>query len=99
MAARSRKVVLHERWRDKIRASMLINRLTNHVLGKIEMSKTQVAAAVCLLRKVVPDISSVEYTGADGGPMEIKLVGYHDSLSLPAPALPAPDPEGAGLRH
>lgn len=63
MAARSNKTVLHEKWREKIRASMLINRLRNHVLGRIEMSATQLRAAEILLRKAIPDLSAVEHTG------------------------------------
>src|ERR1700748_3224924 len=42
--------------RQKIRTSMLINRLQNHVLGRIEMSKTQLQAAGILLRKTLPDM-------------------------------------------
>lgn len=42
--------------RAKIRTSMLINRLQNHVAGKLEMSKTQIQAAGILLRKTLPDM-------------------------------------------
>lgn len=63
MSARSSKVVLHEQWREKIRASMLLNRLRDHVLGKCELSATQVRAAEVLLRKVLPDLAAVEHTG------------------------------------
>jgi hypothetical protein len=42
--------------RQKIRTSMLINRLQNHVAGKLEMSKTQIQAAGILLRKTLPDM-------------------------------------------
>ena len=42
--------------RQKIRTSMLINRLQNHVLGRIDMSKTQLQAAGILLRKTLPDM-------------------------------------------
>lgn len=35
---------------------MLINRLQNHVAGKLEMSKTQIQAAGILLRKTLPDM-------------------------------------------
>lgn len=52
-----------ERLRRKIRAGMLVNRLREHVLGRIEMTETQVAAARVLLKKVLPDIAQVEHTG------------------------------------
>lgn len=42
--------------RQKIRTSMLINRLQNHVLGRIDMSKTQLQAAGILLKKTLPDM-------------------------------------------
>lgn len=49
--------------RSKIQASQLINRLTDHVLGGLEMSPTQVRAAEVLLRKSIPDLSAVELDG------------------------------------
>jgi hypothetical protein len=42
---------------------MLINRLTNHIIGRIEMSPTQLAAIQTLLRKCLPDLSAVAHTG------------------------------------
>lgn len=56
--------------RARIRAGGITKRLEDHVLGKVEMSASQVSAALGLLRKVVPDISAVEHTGRDGGPIE-----------------------------
>lgn len=35
---------------------MLINRLQNHVAGRLDMSKTQIQAAGILLRKTLPDM-------------------------------------------
>ena len=55
MAARNRTWT-PEVVRQKIRTSMLINRLQNHVLGRLEMSKTQLTAAGILLRKTLPDM-------------------------------------------
>ncbi len=43
--------------REKIRASQLVNRLENHVLGEVEMKPTQVTAALGLLKKCVPDMT------------------------------------------
>ena len=63
MAARSHKVELDERWRNKIRVSMLLNHLRNHVLGRNNMSPTQVRAAEILLRKCLPDLASIEHSG------------------------------------
>lgn len=49
--------------RRRIRATQLMRRLAKHALGKVEMTQTQVKAAEILLRKVVPDIKSVEHSG------------------------------------
>jgi len=45
--------------REKIRASQIINRLQDHVDGTVELSSTQVRSAEILLKKAVPDISTV----------------------------------------
>lgn len=55
MAARDRTWT-PDKVRQKIRTSMLINRLQNHVLGRLDMSKTQLQAAGILLRKTLPDM-------------------------------------------
>lgn len=59
-----RKKLTHDmRTREKIRTSQLINRLENHVLGKIELSATQVTAALGLMKKTLPDLTAVEHSG------------------------------------
>lgn len=57
--------------RDKIKASQLINRLQDHVFGKIELSATQVTAANTLLRKCVPDLQATEHSGEQNHKLEI----------------------------
>lgn len=52
--------------RVKIQASQLINRLRDHVLGKVDLSATQVRAAEILLKKAIPDLSQIQGTGDDG---------------------------------
>lgn len=57
--------------KDRIRASMLINRLERFVLGEKDpangkfesLSPAQVTAALGLLRKSVPDLAAIEHTG------------------------------------
>lgn len=60
MAARTRRIALAEDTRLKIKAAMLINRLTNHATGDIELSATQVRAIEVLLKKVLPDLQAIE---------------------------------------
>jgi hypothetical protein len=65
MAKRKNIIRQDENTRQKIRTSQLINRLTNHVLGKLKkpMDSTQVTAALGLLKKVLPDLSSTDVKG------------------------------------
>ena len=43
-------------------------------------------------------VTQLQAQDSDGQPLAIGLIAYHPS-QLPAPALPAPDPESTGLRH
>jgi hypothetical protein len=54
---------LDQRVREKIQASMLIRALHDCVDGRNKMTSVQVRAAEVLLRKVVPDLTAVEYSG------------------------------------
>ena len=84
MAARKLRPFHTDEIRAKIQASQLINRLTDHALGKIELSPTQIKAIEVLLKKSVPDLSSVQLTGPgeDGEHIvahRIELVGVRPS--------------------
>ena len=58
--------------RSKIQASQLINRLSDHVLGEVELSSTQVQAAKILLDKVLSNApQQTEISGPDGGPLQV----------------------------
>ena len=72
MAARLRKTHQDD-VRMKIQASQLVNRLTDHALGKVELSSTQVRSIEILLRKSIPDLSNVQLTGEDGESLSINL--------------------------
>ena len=63
MARTKRNAMNIEEARRKIQTTQLINRLTNHVLGKIDMQPSQVTAALGLLRKSLPDMQAVEHSG------------------------------------
>lgn len=65
MAARKRNGgKLTEKTRERIRVSMLLNRLTDHIEGKVELSQSQVRAIEILLRKTLPDLQSTEMHGS-----------------------------------
>jgi hypothetical protein len=53
-------VKLTEEHRAKIQKSNILNALIEHAEGKREMSATQVTAGLGLLKKALPDLSSVE---------------------------------------
>jgi hypothetical protein len=59
MAARKR-LRLALKTRERIRTSMLINRLQDHVFGRCEMTPTQVRSALAVLRKTLPDLKPIK---------------------------------------
>jgi hypothetical protein len=71
MAARIRKHHQDE-VRARIQVSQLINVLERQAFGDSEeLSPTRLKAIEILLRKSLPDLSSVELSGTDGGPIRI----------------------------
>lgn len=79
MPQRTRKKLRHdEETRSKIQVALLIRRLQAFALGEDEhdgkggrrpciMDSAQIRAAEILLKKVLPDVTSVELSGPDGG--------------------------------
>jgi hypothetical protein len=61
--------------REKIRASQLVNRLTDCALGDVELTAQQLKAIEILLRKSLPDLSAVSIEGSgDNGEIPITLI-------------------------
>jgi hypothetical protein len=52
--------------REAIRTTELLQRLEDHALGRAEMSSTEVRAAEILLKKRLPDLSTVAMTARAG---------------------------------
>jgi len=69
MAKTKRNCMLIEEAREKIKTTQLINRLQDHALGTVELSQTQVRAIEILLKKRVPDLSSVTLGGDADNPI------------------------------
>jgi hypothetical protein len=63
MPARVNKIRHDDETRAKIRAGNIINRLQKLIAGEIEMAPHAVTAALGLLRKSLPDLTSVEHSG------------------------------------
>ena len=67
--------------KERIQASQLINRLTDHALSDQPiMDASQVQAARALLNKVVPDLKAVEHSGDPDNP--IRTVGRIELVAL-----------------
>ena len=68
----ARKQLWHpDEVRQKIQASQLINRLTDHALSeKPVMDASQVNAAKILLGKAIPDLQSTTLAGDKDNPLE-----------------------------
>ena len=88
MAARKR-LRLALKTRERIRTSMLINRLLNHVFGRCEMTPTQVKVALAVLRKTLPDLKPIKvvYEDAPRPPRGAKhqpvIVGASKTVETP----------------
>lgn len=65
MAKRGRQpgFTMSDEHRAKIRIVNILNALQEHVEGTRDMSATQVNAAATLLRKVMPDLATIEHSG------------------------------------
>lgn len=57
--------------RDKIKASVLMDRLQKNAMGELEppMTSQQIKSAEILLKKTVPDLSAVTHKGDDENPV------------------------------
>lgn len=70
-------------WKCKVKAGNLMSRIHKHAKGEIEMTASQLRAAEIFLKKVVPDLKSIEMTGRDGGAMETSLtVSFVDTRPI-----------------
>lgn len=71
MAVKGRKpgFRMSDEHRVKIQNSNILNALVQHIDGKREMSATQVSAGIALLKKVLPDLSSVTVAGDAENPI------------------------------
>lgn len=63
-------VRLTDAHRAKIQNSNILNALIEHVEGAREMSATQVSAGLGLLKKALPDLSTVTINGDPENPLE-----------------------------
>lgn len=72
MAERMRKTHQDD-VRAKIKTSQLVNRLSDHALGGLDLSATQIKAIEVLIRKTLPDLAAVQLSGDPGAPLNVSL--------------------------
>jgi hypothetical protein len=78
MAARLRKNH-QEDVRTKIQVSNLITRLHKYAMGELtdeDISTNRLNAIKLLLAKTLPDLSAIEITGEEGGPVKIEATWH-----------------------
>ena len=63
MPARTRKLRHDDLTRQRIKVGNIINRLQKLINGEAEMAPHAVTAALGLLKKALPDLTSVEHMG------------------------------------
>lgn len=66
--------------RQRIKSTLLIDKLQDHVLEGVEMNKTQVSAAIALLKKTVPDLQAITHQGPDGGAIPVMITPLDASI-------------------
>lgn len=56
--------------RQKIQASVLIDRLAKHAAGDLDMTASQIRAAEILLDRSVPKLSQIQHSGDGDNPIQ-----------------------------
>ena len=64
--------------RLRIKTGVIMKRLSDQLLGRVDLSPTQIKAADILLRKTVPDLQRTELTGKDGAPIIVQATALDD---------------------
>lgn len=75
MAKRGREpgFAMSDAHRVKIQKSNILNALIEHATGKRDMSATQVTAGLGLLKKCLPDLSSITVGGDAENPIQTTI--------------------------
>ena len=77
MAARKNRGTPDKPWEDsvrqKIKTSMLVNRLMDYVKGDVQLDSGQVTAALGLMKKTLPDLAAVQHSGDEQSPVKMVI--------------------------
>jgi hypothetical protein len=86
---RTKGFVMSDEHREKLRQSNILTYLIKFFEGERKMSPAQAQVGIALLKKIMPDLSSVEMGGPEGGPihheMELTIVDPKDASSEGVP--------------
>ena len=74
MAPTKRNAMLIAEAREKIRTTQIINRLQDHIDGKVELVPSQVTAALGLLKKRIPDLAAQTDANGDDPKVIVEVV-------------------------
>lgn len=74
MAARKLHKMHSDEIRAKIQASLLVNRLHDCAMGKVDLTATQVNAINSLLDRSVAKLSQIQHVGDDDAPIIHKVI-------------------------
>lgn len=81
---RTKGFKMSDEHRVKIQNSNILNALLEHVDGKRKMTSTQVTAGIALMKKVMPDLSSVAVSNEDDKAFKVEDVGGGSAKVLAA---------------
>ena len=60
--------------RERIQTAQLVRRLEDHVLKNLDMTRTQVFAAIALLKKTLPDLQALDLSGSVEARVTVSVV-------------------------
>jgi hypothetical protein len=77
-----RPAAYHERVRERIKTGMIVQRVQECALGKIEMTSTEFQAAKLLINKTIPDLPQVVHTDPLAGAKDISHSSPYHLLAI-----------------
>lgn len=57
------RVLLSDQWKDGIKVGLLVKRLYDNSIGVIDLTALQIKSIEIILKKLVPDLKSIEHSG------------------------------------
>ena len=87
--ASNNKPTRTEKWKANISRSMLVNRLIDNSLGKIELTALQIKSIEILLKKTIPDLKQVDH-GVIKGDLTINMISSISAAPNTQPKLVNP---------